>query len=126
MPPISYIISAVIAVLVLIIVIERLRRGQLRERHARWWLLLGAIGLVITLFPGLLDRLAKALGVGVPINLAFFGAIVVLFLVNMQHAKELTSLEERTRILAEQSALLDERLRRLSPEDTASEEQSSQ
>lgn len=113
MPPISYIISAAAAVLILIIVVERLRRGQLRERHALWWLLLGVIGLVVTVFPGLLDRLADTLGVGVPINLAFFGAIVVLFLVSMQHAKELTRLEERTRTLAEQNALLDGRVRDL-------------
>lgn len=113
MPPISYLISAATAALILIIVIERLRRGQLRERHALWWLLLGLAGLVVTLFPGLLDRVADALGVGIPINLAFFGAIAVLFLVNMQHAKELTRLEERTRALAEQNALLDERVREL-------------
>lgn len=113
MPPISYLISAATAALILIIVIERLRRGQLRERHALWWLLLGLAGFVVTLFPGLLDRVADALGVGIPINLAFFGAIAVLFLVNMQHAKELTRLEERTRALAEQNALLDERVREL-------------
>jgi len=120
---VSHIVSAAVAALILIIVIERLRRGQLRERHALWWVLLGVIGLAVTLFPGLLDRLATLLGVGIPINLAFFGAIVVLFFVNVQHAKELTRLEERVRTLAEQTALLDDRLRQFEALDQGQEEQ---
>ncbi|GAA1328751.1 DUF2304 domain-containing protein [Leucobacter albus] len=106
----SHVISAVAAGIVLIVVLEMLRRGSLRERHALWWLFAGTIGLVVTLFPGLLDRIARLLGVENPLNLAFFGGIVVLFLVNMQQAKELTRLEARTRTLAEQVALLDDRL----------------
>jgi len=109
----SHVISAAAAAIVLIVVIEMLRRGNLRERHALWWLCAGAIGLVVTLFPGLLDRIASLFGIADPLNLAFFAGIVILFLVNMQQAKELTQFEERTRTLAEQSALLESRVRDL-------------
>lgn len=107
------IVSAVFAGIALVIIIDMLRRGKLRERHALWWLFAGLIGLVVTLFPSLLEGAARWLGVADPMNLAFFGAIIVLFLVSLQQATELTRAEERIRTLAESSALLEGRIRKL-------------
>jgi hypothetical protein len=45
--------------------------------------------------------------------LVFFVSIAVLFLVCIQSSSELTSLEEKTRILAEESALLRQRIEEL-------------
>lgn len=113
--------SAIAAALVLIVVIDRLRRGRLRERHALWWLLAGVIGLLLTIFPKLLEWFSSMIGIAVPINLAFFGSILVLFLVTMQQSSELTQTEERVRTLAEREAILSQRLSaleaRLPPND---------
>lgn len=106
----SYILGIAAALLVLIAVIEMLRRGKLRERHTLWWLIAGSVGLVIGFFPSLLEVIATALGIEVPLNLVFFLGVVVLFLVCLQQSSELTRLEERSRVLAEQVALLDARL----------------
>ena len=106
----TYILGIAAALLVLIAVIEMLRRGKLRERHTLWWLIAGSVGLVIGFFPSLLEMIAKALGIEVPLNLVFFLGVVVLFLVCLQQSSELTRLEERSRVLAEQVALLDARL----------------
>lgn len=114
------IVSAGVAALALVVIIDMLRRGKLRERHALWWLGAGLLGLVVTLFPGLLEGAARALGVADPLNLAFFGAIIVLFLVSLQQATELTRAEEKARVLAEKAALLEGRLKNL--EDRAREE----
>lgn len=107
----SYVLGIVAALLVLFVAAEMLRRGRLRERHTLWWILAGLIGLVFAVFPGLLDSLAHWLGIEVPINLVFFLAIVVLFLVCIQQSSELTRTEERTRTLAERVALLEDRVR---------------
>lgn len=109
----SYILGIASALLVLIVVIEMLRRGRLRERHVLAWLIAGIIGLVVAVFPRLLELAAEALGVEVPVNLVFFLGILVLFLVCMQQSAELTRFEERTRTLTEQVALLDDRLRQV-------------
>lgn len=118
----SHLLSAAAAALVLIVVIDMLRRGRLRERHALWWLLAGAVGLVVTLFPGLLSGLSSLLGIADPLNLAFFGGIIVLFLVTLQQSIELTRIEERARTLAEQTALLDDRIRQLESLNKSQEE----
>jgi hypothetical protein len=103
----SYIFGIVFAVLVLIVVVEMLRRRLLRERHAVWWLIAGGLALVAGLFPDTLGWAAAVFGIAVPISLVFFVSIAILFLVCLQHSAELTRLESKTRTLAERVALLE-------------------
>lgn len=103
----SYIFGIVSAAAVLVVVIELLRRRQLRERHAIWWLIAGTLALVAGIFPMTLEWAASLVGIEVPINLVFFVSIVTLFLVCLQYGAELTRLEAKTRTLAERIALLE-------------------
>jgi len=109
----TYILGIVGAVLTLGIVIEMLRKRRLRERHAVWWLIAGILALVIGVFPQVLIWAAGVIGVEIPTNLVFFVSIFILFLVSIQHSSELTTLENRSRTLAEESALQDLRIRAL-------------
>jgi len=109
----SYILGILAALLILIVVIEMLRRHRLRERHATWWLFAGVLALVAGIFPASLVAAARLLGVELPVNLVFFVALIILFLVCLQQSSELTSLEAKTRTLVEQSALQDLRIRAL-------------
>lgn len=113
MTTVSQVIGIIAAVLTLLVVIEMVRRGRLKERHALWWLVAGILALIIGIFPGILDGVSDTVGVEVPINLVFFVSIAVLFLVCIQSSSELTSLEEKTRILAEETALLRQRIEEL-------------
>ena len=103
----QYVMGIVAALLTLAIVIEMLRRRQLRERHAIWWLVAGIVALIISIFPNLLTASAAFLGFEVPANLAFFAALLVLFLVALQTSAELTKVESHNRRLAEQLALVE-------------------
>jgi hypothetical protein len=47
----SYIFSIVASLLAMGVVVERLRRRRLRERHAVWWLLAGLVAVVVSVFP---------------------------------------------------------------------------
>jgi len=109
----SYILGIVAALLVLGVVIELLRRGRLRERHAAWWILAGVLALVAAVFPVTLAWAAQLVGVQVPTNLVFFAGIAILFFVALQSSSELTALEKRVRTLAEHAALQDLRIRQL-------------
>lgn len=103
----QYVLGIFAALLTLGIVIEMLRRRQLRERHAIWWLVAGTVALLISIFPNLLTVSAKFLGFEVPANLAFFAALLVLFFVALQTSAELTKVESHNRRLAEQLALVE-------------------
>lgn len=109
----SYVFGILAAVLTLVVVIEMLRRRRMRERHVVWWLVFGTLILILAIFPATLNGIADLLGITLPINLVFFVSIIVLFLVSLQQSVEATSLERKTRILAEEAAMLDERVRRL-------------
>lgn len=113
MTPTAYLVGIAGAILMLSVVIELLRRRRLRERHAVWWLIATGLAVVAGLFPGLLVWAANLVGVVLPANLVFFVSIGVLVLVCIQHSAELTDLESETRVLAERTALLEERIRAL-------------
>lgn len=113
MNTVTYIFGIAAAALALFAIIELMRRATLRERHAVWWLIGGIFVLVVAVFPQTLVWAAGVLGVAVPANLVFFVAIGLLFLVSLQYGAELTRIEEKLRVLAEQSAFQDERLHRL-------------
>ena len=115
-PIATYVLGIASAALVLVVVIELLRRGRLRERHAAWWLVAGILALIIGIFPVTLEWAARLVGVEVPTNLVFFVSIAILFLVCLQHSAELTRLESKTRKLAETEALLALRIERLEAE----------
>lgn len=109
----QYIFSILAAILTLAIVVEMLRRRQLRERHAIWWLVAGTLALVVSLFPNILTSSAKFLGFEVPANLAFFIAVLILFIVALQTSAELTKVEAHNRVLAEQIALQQVQIREI-------------
>lgn len=109
----SYIFGILSALLILVVVIEMLRRGRLRERHAVWWVIAGVLALIAGVFPATLAWASDVVGVEVPTNLLFFVSIGILFFVALQTSAELTRLEAKTRTLAEQVALLELRIREL-------------
>lgn len=101
-----YLLSVVGALLAIVFILEMLRRGRLREKYAVLWLFVGLAVLVIGVAPQVLVRAADLLGVAVPANLLFFVAGLVLLLISVQQSSEISRLEEETRTLAEEVALL--------------------
>lgn len=95
-----------VALLNVAVMLELVRRRQLREKYALLWLAVGIGGLVLGVGRGLVDRVADAVGVEYGASVAFLGAILFLLLVCMHLSWEVSRLEERTRVLAEELALL--------------------
>jgi hypothetical protein len=116
----THVVAVVVAVASVGFMIELLRRGQVKEKYAALWLAVGGGMLVLGVFPGLLDRVADALGVADPPNLLLFAAAVLLLLVDVHLSWEVSRLEEKTRTLAEANALLEERVDRLESRDRES------
>ncbi|EON24844.1 hypothetical protein CF8_1113 [Nocardioides sp. CF8] len=94
------------AIIVVVTLFEMLRRHRLREKYALIWFVLAMGSLVIAAFPAILFGLSDLLNVQVPSNLIFFIASLLLLAMSLQHSFEIGKLEERTRTLAEEIALL--------------------
>lgn len=102
----TYVIALVGSLLILAGIFELLRRRQLGEKYAVLWLVVGILLLIFTVFPGLLTAFADALGVVVPTNLMFFVGILFLVGVVLHLSWEVSRLENETRKLAEDLAIL--------------------
>src|ERR671937_714690 len=99
-------VTAITGLAVLAFIVELLRRRQLQEKYAVLWLLVG-IGMVpLAFFPRFLDRFAELLGIANGVSLVLFAAIVFLLLICVHLSWEVSRLEEETRTLAEDIALV--------------------
>jgi len=102
----TYILGFIGSLTTLVLLFELLRRRRLREKYAVFWVVVALLTLVVAVFPSTLGWVAALIGVSVPSNLLFFVASMVLLGVSVHHSYELGRLEERTRTLAEEVALL--------------------
>lgn len=103
---VSTIFFLVIAVIFLALIFNLLRSRKLREKYAALWLLVGLLIVVLALFPKLLGWLARLVGIQVPANLLFMLALVLLLGVCLQISLEISRVEDRLRVLAENVAIL--------------------
>lgn len=87
-------------------ILRLLRRGQLRSKYAvLWTIAIMPLGL-LAVAPGLLTWVSERAGVFYPPTLFLLAAVAFLFLVVVHFSWELSRLEERSRTLAEELALL--------------------
>lgn len=100
------VLGLVTAAGILALLFEMMRRRRLREKYAILWALVAVAVLLLAVFPVILTEATDLLGLQLPSNLLFFGASVVILAMTLQHSSELGRLEERTRTLAEELALL--------------------
>ena len=96
----------ILAILVCTFVVIQVRHQRMKERYAALWLIIGAIIIVLGAFPTLLNGVADFVGVALPVNLLFLLSILLLMGVSIHLTLELSRLSEKTRILAEEVALL--------------------
>lgn len=107
------VLSIMFAVAALVLVFEMMRRRRLREKYAVLWLFIGVVAVVIAAAPVILTELARLVDVEVPSNLLFFGSLLISFFVALQLSSEVGHLEEETRTLAEEVAMLELRVQQL-------------
>ena len=100
------IVTGLTAIALLVFMVELLRRRQLQEKYAILWLVVSIVILPMAFFPFLTDDLAEAIGIASGVSLVLFLGIVFLLLVTVHLSWEVSRLEEETRTLAEDLALL--------------------
>jgi hypothetical protein len=111
-------------VLILGVIVELLRRRRLREKYAFIWLFTGLLVIVLALFPGGLDGVARSMGVASGVSLVLFLAVVFLLVIAIHLSWEVSQLEEETRSISEEIALLRLELERSLPDVLAPQEPS--
>jgi hypothetical protein len=109
--PLGVSIAAAIASLILLVaVLELVRRRRLREKYALLWILTAIVLLVLSVWRGAVTSIATALGVSYgPTVLFAVGALFVL-VVLLHYSTVISALTDRTVVLAQKVASLEQRI----------------
>jgi hypothetical protein len=83
-----------------------LNRRQMRGKYTLLWMFVGVAVLLLAVFPSILDRVSRWFRIYYAPTTLFLVAIGFLLLVCIYFSYELSRLEERTRVLAEELAIL--------------------
>ena len=115
--PLAVSIAATIASLVLLFgVLELVRRRRLREKYALLWILTAVVLLILSVWRGAVSGIATALGVSYgPTVLFAVGALFVL-VVLLHYSTVISALTDRTVVLAQKIASLEQRIDELERE----------
>ena len=99
-------LALAISVLLMVFIVELVRRRKLREEYSWLWLSLSLAMFVLALWPGLLHFITGLIGAVLTTSTLFFFALVFLVLINIQFSVEISSLRSQVKNLAQQLAVL--------------------
>lgn len=96
----------VVAVVVLIFVIEVVRRRRLSEGYALLWIAVGVGGVLLGGSRTLIDRFSDEVGVSYGANVVFASVFLFLLVVSINLSMHVSKLEDQVAALAEEVAIL--------------------
>jgi len=99
-------------VLLLLLVLELVRRRRLLERYALVWMAVTGLLILLALWDGLLTSVASVIGISYPPSALFLIAFGFVILLLLHFSVAVSRLTDQSKVLAQQLALLDERVRR--------------
>ena len=104
--------GAVASVLLVLVVLELIRKRRLLERYSLLWLATGIVLLVLSLWRGGLNTIAGWFGVETyPPAVLFAIAIFFILLVLLDYSTAISKLVDQNVTLAQRLAILEEKLR---------------
>ena len=117
--------ALLIGILFLVMMIELIRKNRVSLKYALLWLFSGAVMLLLAVFPKLLDKLSRLIGVYSPVN-ALFAILLCCGLVLMISFSVIMSGNKKAIVrLTQEISLMENRIRELEgkqAEEKAAEE----
>jgi hypothetical protein len=105
------VVASIAAVIFLIVIFELIRSRRLQERYALLWLITGAVILLLSVWRDALRLVAEQIGIAYPPSALFVVGFLFILVVLLHYSTVISELSERNVRLAQDVALLEERLR---------------
>ena len=115
MPFHQKIFAIIASILLMLLVVELVRRRRLREEYSWLWLMTGSVILVLALWFDLLKWITQLVGAVTPSSTIFLCAFLFLIFISLHFSVVISRLADRNKELAQKYALLEmdvERLKR--------------
>lgn len=100
------IIAIILSTALLLFVLELVRKGLLKERYSILWLGSAFMLLLLSVWKGLLDRIAALVGIFYPPSFLFLIAFIFLLLIVLHFSIVISIISEKNRKLAQEIGLL--------------------
>jgi len=112
----AHVSIVILTIATLLFILRLVRRHRLRAKYSVLWVSLGAALALVAAAPVLLEGISDALGIKTPAFTFILMAITFLLILSLHFSWELSRLEDRTRSLGEECALLRQEVQQLSDE----------
>lgn len=109
MEPRVQLVAVVVSTVLLVSVLDLVRRKRMLERYALLWLASALVLLGLSVWRGLLDKVAGAIGVAYAPSALFLIAFGVVMVLLLHFSIAVSHLADQSRVLAQRLALLEER-----------------
>jgi len=100
------IFAIVASILIMIIVVELVRRRRLREEYSWLWLLTGAVIILLVVWYDLLLFITHFIGAIAPTTTLFIFGLLFLMLISLHYSMQISKLSHQVKEMAQQLTLL--------------------
>ncbi len=107
MPIRNKIVALTFGVMILLVIIELVRRRKLREEYSWLWLMTGGVILLLSLWFDLLKWMTHLMGAITPSSTIFLFAFLFLIFISLHFSVVISKLTDRNKELAQRYALLE-------------------
>ena len=111
MPLETRLLMVIASLLVMLTIIQLVRRKQLDEKYAFLWVVAGIVMLFAPLATRTIDAMSTALGFHYPPALILLLGFLALCLINLQFSVTISRLNKHNKQLAQRFAILENRLK---------------
>lgn len=105
------VVASIAAVIFLLVIFELIRSRRLQERYALLWLITGTVILLLSVWRDALRLVAEQIGIAYPPSALFVIGFLFILVVLLHYSTVISELAERNVRLAQDLALVEERLR---------------
>lgn len=110
------ILIVIVAFLIMLYIINKVRKKGIELRYSLLWLLLDAGIIVFACFPQITSGLSHVLGIKQPTNMLFFAGFCFLLPINFSLSVSLSRLSDKAKRMSQEIALLNKEIERISNE----------
>jgi uncharacterized protein DUF2304 len=108
---------ATISLIVMVAIIQLVRRKRLDEKYALLWIVGGTVMMLAPLATKTIDTLSTALGFHYAPAFVLLLAFFALCLINLQYSVVISRLTKNNKSLAQRFAILEQRLKAMEKQD---------
>ena len=110
-PPATRLIALLVSATFLLLVLNLVRRGRLKEEYTPIWVVVAAGIMILGLWSDLLHWITQAIGAWTASSTLFFFGEIFLLVLSLNYAVRLSRLSTQVTRLAQELALAEQRLR---------------